>query len=70
MYSGHNEDKSVHTERFISALKNKLYKCMTLISKNRKIDRLDDIVNEYSNIYLTATKMKPIDGKSHILTLF
>ena len=41
MYSIHNEGKSVVAER----LKNKIYKYMTLISKNVYIDKLDDIVN-------------------------
>ena len=45
MYSTHNEGKSVIAERFIRALKNKMYKYMTLISKNVYIDKLDDIVN-------------------------
>ena len=34
MYSTHNERKSVVTERFIRAIKNKIYKYMTSISKN------------------------------------
>ena len=33
MYSTHNEEKSAVTERFISRLKNKIYKYMTSISK-------------------------------------
>ena len=45
MYSAHNEGKSVVAERFISTRKNKIYKYMTLISKNVYIDKLDDIVN-------------------------
>ena len=45
MYSIHNEGKSVVAERFIRALKNKIYKYMTSISKNVYIDKLDDIVN-------------------------
>ena len=47
MYSAHNEGKSVVAERVIRTLKNKIYKYMTLISKNVYIDKLDDIVNEY-----------------------
>ena len=46
MYSTHNEGKSVAAERFIRTLDNKIYKCMTSISKNMYIDKLDDIVNE------------------------
>ena len=49
MYSIHNEEKSVVAERFIRTLKNKIYKCMTSISKNAYINKLDDIVNEYNN---------------------
>ena len=33
MYSTHNEEKFVIAERFIKTLKNKIYKCMTSISK-------------------------------------
>ena len=65
MHSAHNEGKSVVAERFIRTLKNKIYKYMTLISKNVYIDKLDDIVNEYNNTYHTAIKMKPIDVKDN-----
>ena len=51
MYSTHNEGKSVADERFISTLKNKIYKYMTSVSKNVYIDKLDDIVNKYNNTY-------------------
>ena len=44
--------KSVVAERFIRTLKGKIYKCMTAVSKNVYIDKLDDKVNEYNNIYL------------------
>ena len=63
MYSTYNEGKSVVTERFIRTLKNKVYKFMTLISKNVYIDKLDNIVNEYSNTYGTI-KIKPMDVKN------
>ena len=49
MYSTHNEGKSAVAERFIRAIKNKIYKNMTSISKNVYINRLDDIVHEYNN---------------------
>ena len=39
MYSRHNEGKFVAAERFIRTLKNKIYKYMTLISKNVYIDK-------------------------------
>ena len=65
MYSTNNEGKSVVAERFIRALKSKIYKYMTSISKNVYIDKLDDIVNEYNNTYHTTIKMKPIDIKDN-----
>ena len=34
MHSTHNEGKSVVAERFISTLKNEIYKDMTSVSKN------------------------------------
>ena len=46
MYSIHNEGKFVIDERFIRTLKNKNYKCMTSVSKNLYIDKLDDIANK------------------------
>ena len=33
MYSTYNDEKSVIAERFIRTLNNKIYKCMTSISK-------------------------------------
>ena len=63
MYSTHNEGKSVVVERFIRTIKNKIYKYMTSISKNKYIDKLDDIVNEYNNTYHRTIKMKPNDVK-------
>ena len=61
-----NEEKSVGAERFIRTLKNKIYKCMTLISKNVYIDKLDDIVNKYDNAYHSTIKIKPINVKLSI----
>ena len=51
MYATHNETKSVVAERFIIILKSKIYKYMTSIAKNKYIDKLNDIVNEYNNRY-------------------
>ena len=65
LYSTHNEGKSVVAERFIKTLKGKIYKYMTSISKNVYIDKLDDIVDEYNNMYHTTIKMKPIDVKDN-----
>ena len=47
MYPIHIGGKFVIAERSIRTLKNKIYKYITLISKNLYIDNLDYIVNEY-----------------------
>ena len=65
MYSANNEGKSVIAERFIKTLKNKIYKYMTIISKNMYIGKLDDIVKEYNNTYHKTIKMKPINIKDN-----
>ena len=44
-----SEVKSIVAERFIRALKSKIYKYMTSISKTLYIDKLDDIVSKYNN---------------------
>ena len=61
MYSTNNEGKPVIAERFIRTLKNKIYKCMTSISKNVYIDKLDDVVKKYNNTYHKSIKIKPVD---------
>ena len=65
MYSTNNEGRSVIAERFIRTIKNKIYKYMTLISKNVYIDKLDDIVKKCNNTYHTSIKMKPVDVKDN-----
>ena len=65
MYSTHNERKFVVAERFIRALKRKIYKYLTSISKNVYIDKLDDIADEYNNTYHATIKMRPIDVKDN-----
>ena len=65
MYSTYNEGKPVVAEKFLRALKNKIYKYMTSISKDVYIDKLDDIVNKYNNTYHNTIKMKPVDVKSN-----
>ena len=37
--------------------------CMTSVSKNFYIDKLDDIVDEYNNTYHRTIKMRPVDVK-------
>ena len=49
MYSSFNEGKSVVAERFITTLKNKIFKHMNAISKSVYFDVLDDIVNKHNN---------------------
>ena len=44
IYSTHNEGKSVVAERFITTLKDKIYKYVKSISKNAYINILGDIV--------------------------
>ena len=61
MYSTHNEVKSVVAERFISTLKNKIYKHMTTVGKNVYFNVLDDIVDKYNNTWHSSIKMKPKD---------
>ena len=38
---------------------------MISISKNVYIDKLDDVVNKYNNVYHSTNKMKPVDVKSN-----
>ena len=64
MYSTFNEGKSVVAERFIRALKNKLYKHMTATGKNVYYDVLDEVVNEYNNTKHNTVKMKRKDVKN------
>ena len=65
MYSIHNERKSVNVERFIRTLKTKIYKYITLVSKNVYIDKLDDIVGVYNNTCHRTIQMKPVDVKDN-----
>ena len=43
----------------------KIYKYMTSLSKTVYIDKSDDIVNRYNNIYHRTIEMKPVDVKSN-----
>ena len=38
---------------------------MTSKSKNVYIDKLDDMVNEYNNVYHRTIKMKPVNAKDN-----
>ena len=61
MYPTYNASKSIVAERLIRAIKNKIYKYMTSISKNVYTDKLDNIVDEYNHTKHGRIKMKPID---------
>ena len=64
MYSTHKEWKSIPAEKFVRTLEKKIYKYMTSILKNVYIDKLNNIVNTFSNTYYSTIKMKPADLKS------
>ena len=51
MLSAHNKGKSIVAERFIRALKNKICKYMTSVSKRVYIDKLAGIVDKYKNTF-------------------
>ena len=70
IYSKHNKGKSAVSERFIRALKNKIYKYKTSISKNEYIYKLDDIINEQRNMYHSTIKIKPTYVKSSTYIYF
>ena len=61
MHSTHSERKSVAAERFMTTLKNKICKYITLISKNVYINKLDEMVNKYNNTYHKTVKLRPVD---------
>ena len=56
MYSIHNEGKSAVVKRFMTTLKNIIYKHRTSVSKKFDTDKLDDIVNEDNNTYHSTIK--------------
>ena len=64
MCSTQNEGKSVVVERCFRTLKNKMYKYMTSILKNKYVDKLYNIVDEYNNTYHITIEMKTVDVES------
>ena len=62
MYWTHNKRKFVVAAR--------LQKCMTSVSKNAYVDKLDDMVSEYNNIYNRTIKMKPVVVKDNTYVHF
>ena len=63
MYSTYNEGKTVVAERFIRALKNKIYKCVISISIFC-IHELVDMVNKYNSTYHSTVNMNRLNVKS------
>ena len=61
MYSTYIEGKSVATERFITTLKNKIFKYMAAIQQNIYFDVLDYIVDKYNNTAHRTIKIKAIE---------
>ena len=61
MYLTYKEGKSIVAERLIRTLKNKIFKHMTVFSKNIYFDVLHDIVNKYNSTVHRTIKMKPSD---------
>ena len=61
MYSTYNEGKSVVAKKFVRTLKNKIFKHMTVFSKNVYFDVLDDVLNKYNNTAPRTRNVKPID---------
>ena len=59
LYLTYNEGTFVVAQRFIWTLKDKIYKYRAPISKNVYIGQLDEIVNQYNNIYHGTIKIKP-----------
>ena len=51
-------------------IKNKTYQYMTPISKNKYVDKLDDIVNKFNNAYHRTIKMNTDDVKPSMYIVF
>ena len=67
MYWTNNEGKSVIAEIFIRALKTKIYKYMTEISKNVYIDKINDKDAKFKvGDYVRISKYKNIFVKEYI----
>ena len=60
MYSTHNKGKSIIAERFITILKNKIYKKMTANDSKSYLSYLNKLVDQYNNTYHHSINKKPI----------
>ena len=68
MYLTHNEGKSVVVEKFMRALKDKIYKQMTANDSKSYLSPLNKYVDKYSNIYHCSIDKKHIDAGYSALT--
>ena len=64
MYSTHNEAKSVIAERFIRALKNKIYKYVILVSKNELTFLKSHLLNK---IRFTINQMITLNSEKELV---
>ena len=68
MYFTHNEDKSVIAERFVKALKAKIYERMTANDNKSYLFYLNKLVDQYNNNYHHYVNKNPIDADYSVLT--
>ena len=72
LYSTENEEKSSVVERWIRAMKEKMWKYFTDNNTNVYIDILPDIVKDYNNTRHSSIKMTPVEAseKKNELTVW
>ena len=68
MNLAHNEGKSLITERFIKALKAKLYKKMTANDRKSYLPYLNKLVDQYNNNYHHSINKKHINANYSAFT--
>ena len=68
MYSTHNEGKPVIAERFVKALKAKIYQKMTPNDSKSFLSYLNKLVDQYNNTYHRSINKKPINADYSALT--
>ena len=68
MYSAHNEGKPVIAERFVKALKAKIYQKMTPNDSKSFLSYLNKLVDQYNNTYHRSINKKPINADYSALT--
>ena len=68
MHSTYNERKSVIAEKFIKALKSKIYKKMTANDNKYYLLYLNKLVDQYNNTYYLCINKKPINADYSVFT--